>query len=294
MLCVVYYAGADLFLVDRNVLDVSPAVGILISLATIGVGWIVYDLLCRSPLGKSDTSLMLILYAILVFLSWALTHLFTGRAALLHLGAITATIMSANVIMVIIPNQKIVVADLIAGRKPDPKYGKIAKTRSLHNNYLTLPVLFLMLSNHYPLAFATEFNWVIASLVFIIGVLIRHYFNSMHARKGNPHWTWLVAAILFIVIIWLSTVPKLLAGDPKTSKAAETLIASTHFRRCATPCSDAARCAMRPSRTTRASISRRRASPWTATPASPSTAARSICKPDAATPCRRQRHRDHA
>jgi uncharacterized membrane protein len=229
MLCVVYYAGADLFLIDRNVLDVSPAVAILISLATIGVGWIVYDLLCRSPLGKSDTSLMLILYAILVFLSWALTQLFTGRAALLHLGAITATIMSANVIMVIIPNQKIVVADLIAGRKPDSRYGKIAKTRSLHNNYLTLPVLFLMLSNHYPLAFATEFNWVIASLVFIIGVLIRHYFNSMHARKGNPHWTWLVAAILFTVIIWLSTVPKLLAGDPKTSEAAETLIASTHF-----------------------------------------------------------------
>ena len=153
-------------------------VGILISLATIGVGWIVYDQLCKSPLGKNDTALMLVLYAVLVFMSWGLTHLFTGRAAFLHLGAITATIMSANVFMIIIPNQKIVVADLIAGRKPDPKYGKIAKTRSLHNNYLTLPVLFLMLSNHYPLAFATEFNWVIASLVFIIGVLIRHYFNT--------------------------------------------------------------------------------------------------------------------
>ena len=114
-------------------------------------------------------------------MAWGYTHLFTGRAAFLHLGAFTATIMSANVFMVIIPNQKIVVADLIAGRKPDPKYGKIAKQRSTHNNYLTLPVLFLMLSNHYPLAFATEFNWVIASLVFIIGVLIRHYFNTMHA-----------------------------------------------------------------------------------------------------------------
>ena len=141
-------------LIDRNVLDVSPLVGILISLACIGVGWVVYDPLCKSPLGKSDTALMLVLYVVLVFLSWGLTHLFTGRAAFLHLGAFTATIMSANVFMVIIPNQKIVVADLIAGRKPDPKYGKIAKTRSLHNNYLTLPVLFLMLSNHYPLAFA--------------------------------------------------------------------------------------------------------------------------------------------
>ena len=87
-------------------------------------------------------------------MAWGYTQLFTGRAALLHLGAFTATIMSANVFMVIIPNQKIVVADLIAGRKPDPNYGKHAKQRSLHNNYLTLPVMFLMLSNHYPLAFA--------------------------------------------------------------------------------------------------------------------------------------------
>ncbi|MBZ9760586.1 urate hydroxylase PuuD [Mesorhizobium sp. CA8] len=232
MLCVVYYAGADLFLIDPNVLNISVPVGILLSLATIGVGWIVYDLLCRSPLGKSDTGLMLVLYCVLVFIAWGLTHLFTGRAAFLHLGAITATIMSANVFMVIIPNQKIVVADLIAGRKPNPKYGKIAKQRSLHNNYLTLPVLFLMLSNHYPLAFGTQFNWVIASLVFIIGVLIRHYFNTLHARKGNPTWTWLGAAVLFMIIIWLSTVPKVLTGEPKTSAAsaaAQVYIASAHF-----------------------------------------------------------------
>ncbi|RWE68757.1 urate hydroxylase PuuD [Mesorhizobium sp.] len=232
MLCVVYYAGADLFLIDPNVLNISVPVGILLSMATIGVGWIVYDLLCRSPLGKSDTGLMLVLYCVLVFIAWGLTHLFTGRAAFLHLGAITATIMSANVFMVIIPNQKIVVADLIAGRKPDPKYGKIAKQRSLHNNYLTLPVLFLMLSNHYPLAFGTQFNWVIASLVFIIGVLIRHYFNTVHARKGNPTWTWLGAAVLFMIIVWLSTVPKVLTGEPKTSAAsaaAQVYIASAHF-----------------------------------------------------------------
>jgi uncharacterized membrane protein len=171
-----------------------------------------------------------LLYMILVVIAWGYTQLFSGRAAFLHLGAFTATIMSANVFMVIIPNQKIVVADLIAGRKPDLKYGKIAKTRSLHNNYLTLPVLFLMLSNHYPLAFATEFNWVIASLVFLIGVLIRHYFNSIHARKGNPTWTWLAAAILFIVIIWLSTVPKVLTGgEDKASAGAQAMVASTHF-----------------------------------------------------------------
>ena len=102
-----------------------------------------------------------------------LTHLFTGRAAFLHLGAITATIMSANVFMIIIPNQKIVVADLIAGRKPDPKYGKIAKQRSLHNNYLTLPVLFLMLSNHYPLAFGTA-------------VQLGHRLAGLHHRRADP------------------------------------------------------------------------------------------------------------
>ncbi len=229
MLAIVYYAGADLFLIDRNVLDVSAPVAILISLACLASGWIVYDLLCRSPLRNHDTLLMLVLYGILVFMAWGLTHLFTGRAAFLHLGAITATIMSANVFMIIIPNQKIVVADLIAGRKPDPKYGKIAKTRSTHNNYLTLPVLFLMLSNHYPLAFGTQFNWIIASLVFLIGVLIRHFFNTQHARKGNPTWTWLAATILFIIIIWLSTVPKVLTGEQKVSSAAEVYTTSTHF-----------------------------------------------------------------
>ena len=231
MLAIVYYAGANLFLIDPNVLPMSVPVAILVSLCCLAGGWLVYDVLCRFLIGKADTALMVLLYFILVFIAWGLTHIFSGRAAFLHLGAITATIMSANVFMVIIPNQKIVVADLIAGRKPDPKYGKIAKQRSLHNNYLTLPVLFLMLSNHYPLAFGTQFSWVIASIVFMIGVLIRHYFNSIHARKGNPTWTWLVAAILFVVIIWLSTVPKVLTGeaDAKPSAQAEIYLADAHF-----------------------------------------------------------------
>lgn len=229
LLAIVYYAGAEFYLVDRNVLDMSAPVAILVSLASLALGWLIYDLTCRSPLGRNDTALMLVLYVALVAIAWGYTQLFTGRAAFLHLGAFTATIMSANVFLVIIPNQKIVVADLKAGRKPDPRYGRIAKTRSLHNNYLTLPVIFLMLSNHYPLAFATEFNWVIASIVFIIGVLIRHYFNTMHARKGNPHWTWGLAAVLFIVVMWLSTVPKVLTGDEGLSSLAERFVASPHF-----------------------------------------------------------------
>lgn len=229
LLAIVYYAGADLYLIDRNVLDVSAPAAIAISVASLAIGWLIYDLLCRSPLARDDTVLMLVLFPILVAVAWGYTQLFSGRAAFLHLGAFTATIMSANVFLVIIPNQKIVVADLIVGRKPDPKYGRIAKTRSLHNNYLTLPVVFLMLSNHYPLAFATEFNWVIAALIFLIGVLIRHYFNTVHARKGNPHWTWGAAAVLFIVVMWLSTAPKVLTGEEKVSAGAQALMASAHF-----------------------------------------------------------------
>lgn len=229
LLAIVYYAGADLYLIDPNVLAMSAPVAIAVSIGSLTIGWLFYDQLCKSPLGKNDTTLMLILYVILVVLAWGYTQVFSGRAAFLHLGAITATIMSANVFLVIIPNQKIVVADLIAGRTADPKYGKIAKTRSLHNNYLTLPVIFLMLSNHYPLAYATEFNWVIASLVFIIGVLIRHYFNTMHARKGEPHWTWGLSAVLFIIIIWLSTVPQVLTGERQLSATAQRYASAQHF-----------------------------------------------------------------
>lgn len=208
MLFLVYYLGAGLFLVDPQVLDLAPWQAIAISLGSLAFGWIAYDLICKSRFGDDNTRLMIGLYVILVGMAYFYTHVFSGRAALLHLGAFTATIMSANVFMVIIPNQKIVVADLIAGRTPDAKYGKIAKQRSTHNNYLTLPVLFMMLSNHYPLAFATQYNWIIACLVFLMGVTIRHWFNSRHGRTGNPHWTWLVTALLFLIAAWLSTVPR--------------------------------------------------------------------------------------
>ncbi len=231
LLCVVYYGGADLFLIDRHVLDVSQPAAIALSVASLALGWIIYDLLCKSPLGRNIWGLMLVLYVALVAMAWGYTQIFTGRAAFLHLGAFTATIMSANVFMIIIPNQKIVVADLIAGRTPDPKYGFIAKQRSLHNNYLTLPVIFFMLSNHYPLAFATAYNWVIAALVFLMGVTIRHWFNTTHARKGRPTWTWIATLILFILIMWLSTVPKALTGEQEqaVSPSFRKFAENSHF-----------------------------------------------------------------
>jgi len=207
LLAIVYYGGAELYLIDAAKAELSPALAVAISIASLALVWVFYSALCRSKLGQNPTMLMLILYVLLVGLSYFYHQIFTGRAAFIHLGAVTATIMSANVFMVIIPNQKIVVVALKAGRTPDAKYGQIAKLRSTHNNYLTLPVIFLMLSNHYPLAFATDYSWVIASLVFLMGVTIRHYFNSRHANTGNPRWTWLATAAIFAVIMGLSLAP---------------------------------------------------------------------------------------
>jgi uncharacterized membrane protein len=230
MLVIVYYFGADLFLIDRHVLDVPDWAGILISLGSIVVGWYVYDGLCRSPIGKSTGGLMVALFAVLTAAAYGYTLVFSGRAAMLHMGVFTETIMAANVAMIIIPNQKIVVADLKAGRVPDAKYGKIAKQRSLHNNYLTLPVIFFMLSSHYPLAFATRWNWLIASLIFLEGALIRHWFNTRHAKKGNPHWTWGLAVVIFLVIAWLSSAGKP-EGDvpPVVSGETQAFLSALHF-----------------------------------------------------------------
>jgi len=236
LLMVVYWVGGELYLLDPNKADISLGLGIAFSAASLGVGWVIYDALCKSPLGEQPTVLMVLLFVMLVAMSWGYNQVFTGRAALLHLGAFTATIMTANVAFIIMPNQRIVVADLKAGRAPDAKYGKIAKLRSTHNNYLTLPVIFLMLSNHYPLAFGTEYAWIIAALVFLMGVTIRHYFNSMHARRGKPTWTWAVTVLLMISIAWLSA-----AGGGETYEEAEAReLSAVEQRFAAAPGFDAA------------------------------------------------------
>ncbi|QDC08592.1 urate hydroxylase PuuD [Oceanicola sp. D3] len=207
LLMIIYWVGGEIFLLDPTKADLALWQGIVISGGSLTIGWLAYDFMCKSKLSEQPTLLMLLLFAILVAMSWGYNQIFTGRAALLHLGAFTATIMTANVFFQIMPNQRIVVEDLKAGRTPDAKYGKIAKVRSTHNNYLTLPVVFLMLSNHYPLAFATEYSWIIASLIFLTGVTIRHYFNTMHATGKGPHWTWAVTVLLMVLIAWLSVAP---------------------------------------------------------------------------------------
>ena len=206
LLMVIYWVGGELFLLDPTKADISLFQGILISGGSLTIGWLLYDAMCKSKLADHPTVLMLLLFVILVIMSWGYNQIFTGRAALLHLGAFTATIMTANVFFQIMPNQRVVVEDLKAGRTPDAKYGRIAKVRSTHNNYLTLPVVFLMLSNHYPLALGTEFSWIIASLIFLTGVTIRHYFNTMHKTGSGPHWTWAVTVLLMVLIAWLSTI----------------------------------------------------------------------------------------
>ena len=231
LLMIVYWAGAELFLIDPAKADLATWQAVLLSALFIAAGWFAYDALCRSPLKDRPTAVMLVLFAGIVLASWLLHQVFTGRAAMLHLGAMTATIMSANVFAVIMPNQRIVVADLKAGRTPDAKYGKIAKLRSTHNNYLTLPVVFLMLSNHYPLVTSTAHAWIIGALVFLIGVLVRHWFNTRHARAGSPLWVWPAAAAVFIAIMWLATAPiwRADAAEAPPTEAEARLMAAPHF-----------------------------------------------------------------
>ena len=230
MLAVLYWAQSELFLIDPAKMELARWEAIAISAGSLVVGWVIYDTLCKSRLGENPTTLMLLLFVLLVAMAWGYDQVFTGRAALLHLGAFTATIMTANVAMVIMPNQRIVVRDLKAGRRPDPKYGKIAKLRSTHNNYLTLPVVFLMLSNHYPLAFASRYNWLIAALVFLMGVTIRHFFNTKHARRPWPWWTWGVTALLFAAAVWLSTLgTQRLPDEERLTTAQARLIEDPHF-----------------------------------------------------------------
>jgi uncharacterized membrane protein len=205
LLVIIYYFGAELYLIDYHVLDLPVWAAVLISVLGIALGWVAYDRLCKSTLGENETTLAALGFVFLVALAFIFTFIFSARGAYMQMGALIGTIMAANVLMIIIPNQKIVVADLIAGRTPDPEYGRIAKQRSMHNNYLTLPVLFVMISNHYPLAYASRWNWLILALVLVIGAVIRHFYNIRHQGLPSPWWTWGVAAAGMLLVIWLSS-----------------------------------------------------------------------------------------
>ena len=223
LLVLMYYLNAELYLIDRSVLAMSPLKAVFISLSGLILGWLIYDQLCRSRLGRNDLALALTGFVFLVALSFAFNHIFSGRGAFMQMGALIGTMMVANVFLVIMPNQRIVVAALLRGEKPDPRLGAIAKQRSLHNNYLTLPVVFVMIGNHYPLAFATTYSWLILALVIIMGTFIRHAFNTMHKTESMPIWPWFVAAQCFLAIIALSAYGT--AAQAQTQATASTKVA---------------------------------------------------------------------
>jgi uncharacterized membrane protein len=184
LLVLIYYVGAQSFLIDPAKAALSPAEAIAIGLAALVVGWLCYDLLCRSPLGANNRLLGMVWFAFLLASAILLDRVFNARAAYMHIGAMIGTAMVGNVFFVIIPNQRKVVADLIAGRTPDPALGKAAKQRSLHNNYMTLPVLFIMISHHYPMTYGADRPWLVLALLGLTGVAVRHVFNLRH--RGQP------------------------------------------------------------------------------------------------------------
>lgn len=204
LLCWVYYGQADLYLIDPAVRPISPLAGAAIGIGGLALGWLIYDGLNRSRLADSPLVLSGAVFVVLMAFAFGFQQVFSGRAAMLHTGAVIATWMTANVFFVIMPNQRKTVAALIAGEQPNPAWGKQAKNRSSHNNYLTLPVLFFMLSGHYPLAWSTPYTWIIVGLVVVTGGVVRHFYNVRHAGQGDPWWAWGVAAACIALAIGIS------------------------------------------------------------------------------------------
>jgi uncharacterized membrane protein len=207
MLAVTYWWGAKGLLIDREVMDLPVAVAILISAGSLVAGWFLYDALCKSGLRHNPPLMFAVLFLALVVAAWGFQQVFSARAAWLHVGAVIATMMSGNVFLVIIPNQRVVVEDLKAGRVPDAKYGAIAKLRSTHNNYLTLPVILMMVSNHYPVAFGHPHAWVLVGFVLVMGAVVRDWFNSHEKGYGGARmrWQWPLATLMALLMMWFSS-----------------------------------------------------------------------------------------
>ncbi len=205
LLAVIYWAGASTYLIDESVLDLAPPAAIALSVASIAVGWFGYDALCRL-LGARPRVLWTAIAAFLLLLDYALFHLFGGRAAALHVGAVVGTIMVANVFFVIIPGQRRMLAQIRAGRAPDPRPGQLGKMRSVHNTYLTLPVLFTMISNHYPLTYSGSYGWLVLAGLGAAGVLVRRFFVLGH--KGRVVIALPAAAAVLLVGLAVVLAPR--------------------------------------------------------------------------------------
>lgn len=206
LLAIVYWAGASTYLIDPAVMALTPAAAIGLSIAFLAGGWLVYDGLCRMLIGR-DGPLAALVFVFVIACDWILFRLFSARGAYIHVGAMIGTMMVANVFFHIIPGQKRMVAQIRAGQAVDPRPGQIGKQRSVHNTYFTLPVLFIMISNHYPMTYAHPRGWLVLALVMLSGVLIRQFFVLRHRGQLKP---WLPAAgvaVLAVVVAWLAPKP---------------------------------------------------------------------------------------
>ena len=203
LLGIVYWFGASTYLIDQQVMALTPATAIAISIGFLAGGWVVYNLLCKLLRGR-DNLLAAIIFVAICVVTWVLFQLFSARAAFLHVGAMMGTIMAANVFFQIIPGQKKVVAQIRAGDTPDAEPGIIGKQRSVHNTYFTLPVLFIMISNHYPMTYSHEHGWLVLIFIMLAGVLIRQYFVLRHSNRASPMLPAIALALLLAMVWYLS------------------------------------------------------------------------------------------
>lgn len=206
MLALVYWYGAEVYLINPAVADLSPAQAVGISIAYIVGGWFVYDLLCKSPLASDTRVFAIVLMLLCSLLAWSVCQLFGGRGAYIQFGSVLGTIMVANVFFVIIPGQKKMVASAMRGEAPDPTPGIHAKQRSVHNTYFTLPVLFVMTSNHYAMTYGHEYNWVILIGISLVGALIRIYFVARH--KGQASLLPVIVSVVLLAAIAAAIAPR--------------------------------------------------------------------------------------
>ena len=224
---VLYLFNASTYMIDRSKMDWTPGAAVSVALAFLIAGWFVYDMICRflghnkdgtiGGEGGGDKRVGLAIFAYIVFASWLACSLFAGRAAFILVGAMIATIMSANVFFWIIPGQKKVIDQMRAGGPVDPIHGQRGKQRSVHNTYFTLPVLFAMLSNHYSFTYSHPQNWLVLILIMVASVLIRQFFISRHSGKipGRTLWRYPLAgvSILLGVAIWIAPPPPAVVKD---------------------------------------------------------------------------------
>lgn len=231
LLGLIYFVGADFYLIDRSVADLSVATAVAGAIGFIIAGWLIYDLMCKSPMAKNGTAFAIVLLLLCSGLAWSLCHLYSGRAAYILFGATLGTIMVANVFFVIIPGQKKMVAAAERGEAPDPTPGIHAKLRSVHNTYFTLPVLFVMTSNHYAMTHSHPYNWAILIAISLAGALIRIYFVARHKGKASPV-PLLLAAVLLAATAAVTAPRSDGASSTQVSFAEVRTVIDTHCVNC--------------------------------------------------------------